>query len=116
MRTDAMWFTGGRQGLEVPVTVIRTREAYGRTDALVRPVGGDGEAWVSESNLRPVNDVHWVLAERGPGERPLCDWCGWTIVSDTHYTHHASGTDHCIQCHPINHDHRRYGDSERAAT
>jgi hypothetical protein len=37
--------------LAVPVAVIDTRRAFGRTDALVTPVGGAGEAWVQSARL-----------------------------------------------------------------
>jgi hypothetical protein len=42
--------------LLVPVTVMETRDVYGRTDCLVRPVGGMGEAWVAESKLTNGGD------------------------------------------------------------
>lgn len=38
-------------GLRVAVEVSNVREAYGRTDCLVRPVSGEGEKWVSKDRL-----------------------------------------------------------------
>lgn len=40
--------------LTVYVTVKANREAYGRCDALVVPVKGTGEQWVSAERLQPI--------------------------------------------------------------
>lgn len=36
---------------EVGVFVMEERQNFGRTDLLVRPINGDGEAWVSEERF-----------------------------------------------------------------
>lgn len=35
----------------VPVKILEERQAYGRTDVLVTPVGGKGEKWVQLARL-----------------------------------------------------------------
>lgn len=35
------------EGLSIPVEIEDARESFGRTDVLVRPVGGRGTTWVS---------------------------------------------------------------------
>ena len=37
--------------MRVPVIVLRTRVAFGRTDALITPLRGSGELWISASRL-----------------------------------------------------------------
>jgi hypothetical protein len=34
-----------------PVRVLDARKVYGRTDALITPVGGSGETWVEAGKL-----------------------------------------------------------------
>lgn len=36
----------GLGGISIPVRVVDVRQVYGRTEALVQPHAGDGEAWV----------------------------------------------------------------------
>lgn len=38
-------------GLEVPVRVLSRRTVYGRNEALVTPIGGKGEQWVTVTRL-----------------------------------------------------------------
>lgn len=38
--------------LGVPVMVKDARQAFGRTDLLVSPIGGTGESWVSLERVR----------------------------------------------------------------
>lgn len=38
-------------GMKVPVDVLDARVAYGRTDVLVRPVGGSDEQWVDAKSV-----------------------------------------------------------------
>lgn len=42
------------RSLRIHVTVLRTRNAYGRLDCLVTPVTGTGEEWVSMARLAAV--------------------------------------------------------------
>lgn len=42
------------RGMNIHVTVLRTRNAYGRLDCLVTPVTGTGQGWVSMSNLAAI--------------------------------------------------------------
>ena len=37
--------------LWIPVEIRQTRQNYGRTDALISPVGGSGEIWVHGDKL-----------------------------------------------------------------
>jgi hypothetical protein len=43
--------SSGKASILVPVEIADTRAQFGRTDALIRPVGGSGEMWVSLDNL-----------------------------------------------------------------
>lgn len=38
-------------GLYVPVRVIESRKSYGRTDVLVTPIGGKGQAWINSKKI-----------------------------------------------------------------
>ena len=38
--------------VEIEVRIIDARDSYGRTDLLIRPVAGDGEAWVSADRVK----------------------------------------------------------------
>ena len=40
--------------LRVAVKILDTRNAFGRTDALITPVKGSGEMWVQLSTLEDV--------------------------------------------------------------
>jgi hypothetical protein len=40
--------------LKVEVIIKELRQKFGRTDYLVTPVAGSGEAWKSEANLKLV--------------------------------------------------------------
>lgn len=42
------------KGMQFPVTVLDARRAFGRTDVLIRPIGGDGEKWVNSEFLTSV--------------------------------------------------------------
>ena len=44
----ARWFV---MGLQVIVEVSQTREAYGRLDANISPVGGGGSRWIASDKL-----------------------------------------------------------------
>ena len=37
--------------LRIDVLILKTRQAYGRTDALITPCQGTGEQWVNLKNL-----------------------------------------------------------------
>lgn len=37
--------------LTVPVTIADVRQAYGRTDFLIKPVNGSGERWVNSERV-----------------------------------------------------------------
>ena len=37
--------------LRIDVLILKTRQAYGRTDALITPVQGTGEKWVNLKQL-----------------------------------------------------------------
>lgn len=46
--------TGGtfsHLSLRIPITIIDVRQAFGRTDYLVKPVGGSGETWVDSRSV-----------------------------------------------------------------
>ena len=54
-RTGEMFIldrSGAMITMRVPVTVKDARQAFGRTDLLVSPVGGTGESWVSIERVR----------------------------------------------------------------
>lgn len=38
-------------GMMFPVRILDARKVYGRVDALITPIGGDGEKWVEASQL-----------------------------------------------------------------
>jgi hypothetical protein len=40
------------EGLEVEVDILDARQAYGRTDLLVSPKAGSGQAWVSDERVK----------------------------------------------------------------
>ena len=42
--------------LTIPVRILDTREAYGRTNVLVEPVGGQGRAWVSGDRVKVTGE------------------------------------------------------------
>jgi hypothetical protein len=44
------------EGFTVPVRILDLRECWGRRDALVSPVNGTGEQWVSCDRLRDPGD------------------------------------------------------------
>lgn len=45
------WETGSGDTLKIRVRILDARQNYGRTDFLVEPVAGSGEAWVQEAKL-----------------------------------------------------------------
>lgn len=53
----------GKQGflglgkLDVPITVVDSRQAFGRIDLLVQPVNGRGQQWVSADKVVLDNKV-----------------------------------------------------------
>jgi hypothetical protein len=40
-----------REGFTIPIKVHDVRQAYGRTEALVSPVHGEGRAWVNAERI-----------------------------------------------------------------
>jgi hypothetical protein len=38
-------------GMSFPVRVLDARRVYGRTDALIEPVGGEGQKWVQSDQI-----------------------------------------------------------------
>jgi len=45
------FFAVSGTGLLVPVRILETRKAYGRTDVLIAPIDGSGQAWVRDDKI-----------------------------------------------------------------
>jgi hypothetical protein len=41
-------------GMKAPVTILDAREWFGRTDYLVRVIGGSGQSWVSSGKVELI--------------------------------------------------------------
>jgi len=50
-----------------PVDVLDLRERFGRMDALVRPVGGEGTQWVDVARLTPAREMGAETQTAGVG-------------------------------------------------
>jgi response regulator of citrate/malate metabolism len=45
-----------RDAMHFEVRVVDVKFAFGRVDYLIKPVAGDGAAWVSETSLKFTHD------------------------------------------------------------
>ena len=52
------WVTDSGTTLTIRVKVLEARSNYGRTDFLVTPASGGGQAWVQEDKLEALRWIH----------------------------------------------------------
>jgi len=71
----ARWFV---MGLQVIVKVSETREAYGRLDAHISPVGGGGSRWIASEKLDILTgeEIKDLLRDLESEGLPIGEWGG----------------------------------------